>query len=186
MQKWQLLSKTDVSPSAHFPIEKRVYKLPSGKVIDDFFVTTVADVAKIIPVTKDKKLVLAKQFKPGANDIVLEFPAGRLDAKHTNLLELAQAELEEEVGIKTELSNLKHFATLTGFSTKGTEKVYFYLAVDLEFNGKQNFDDNEDIEVVTMSFAEFEEKVFNGEIWNAQTIAGYFIAKEKFPEIFKS
>jgi hypothetical protein len=99
LKKWQLLSSTDVSPSKWFPVEKRKYKHPNGQIIDDFTVTTLADVSMIVPITKDGKIVIVRQFKPGADEFTLEFPAGRREKDHTSFLATAHHELEEETGI---------------------------------------------------------------------------------------
>lgn len=185
LQKWTLISKKDVSPSNWLPVEERVYRLPNGMMVDDFTVVTLADVAMVVPITKDKKVVLTKQYKPGVNDIVLQFPAGRLENKHKNLDELALHELEEEVGIKADPSQLTQFAKFSGFSTKASEIVYVYIAKDCEFNSKQNLDPTEEIEIVAVSFDEMDALVESGQIWCAQTIATWELAKKKFAEYMK-
>jgi len=147
-------------------------------------VTTIGDVSMVVPITKDKKVILVNQFKPGVDEVVLEFPAGRIEPHHKDFVELAQRELEEETGIKVELNKLRHFATLGGFVTKGSERVLFYLATDLEFNSKQHTDHGEEIEIIQLSFQEMDDYIFNGKIWTAQTIAGWELAKKHFPHEF--
>lgn len=185
LKKWQLLEKKDVSPHKWFPIEIRKYKLPNGKIIDDFSVTTIADVSMVVPITKDKKVILVRQFKPGVDEIELEFPAGRIDKQHKDFTDLAQSELEEETGIKVDKKNLQEIAILGGFTTKGSERVHSFLARDCEFNSNQKLDNNEEIEVIKISFSEMDRMITRGEIWTSQTIACWYIAKLKFPEIFK-
>ena len=96
LKKWKLLSKKDVSPSKWFPIEARTYELPDGRIFNDFTVTTLADVAMIIPITVDRKVVMVRQFKPGVEDIIIEFPAGRIELNHKNIQETAQHELRKK------------------------------------------------------------------------------------------
>lgn len=182
-KKWKLLSKKDVSPSKWFPIEERTYEMPNGKIVNDFTITTLADVSMIIPITKDKKVVLVNQYKPGIDEVLMQFPAGRIEASHMNMDETAQHELEEETGIRVKLEQLTHFAKATGFSTKATEIVYYYLAKNCEFNSQQHLDTTEAIEVVSLSFYEMDELILNNKIWCAQTIAGWELAKKKFPDI---
>jgi ADP-ribose pyrophosphatase len=182
-QKWKLLSSQDVSPSKWFPIESRTYELPNGRIVDDFTVTTLADVAMIIPVTPDGRIVLVRQYKPGFDDVILEFPAGRLENNHKDITETAQHELEEETGIKTE--KLEYFATIAPFVTKGTEKVFCFLAPNVEFNSVQSFDENEDIEVVILSFSELENLIASNELQAAVTIAAWELAKKKFPQYLR-
>jgi 8-oxo-dGTP pyrophosphatase MutT (NUDIX family) len=184
LQKWTLLSTRDASPNKWFPVEIRTYELPNGKIVDDFSVTTLADVAMIVPVTTEGKIVLVQQFKPGFGDVILEFPAGRLGSKHTNIEETAKHELEEETGIKTD--SLEYFATVAPFVTKGTEKVFCYLAENIEFNSKQKMDENEDIEVVILSFEELEQLINSNQLQAAVTIAAWELAKKKFSGKFPS
>ena len=186
LKKWKLLSKKDVSPHKWLPVEMRSYQLPNGKRVEDFSVTTLTDVSMIVPITKERKVILVNQFKPGVDEVILEFPAGRMESRYKNFLELAQHELEEEVGIKVEQDRLKYFATLSGFTTKGSEKVLFYFASGLEFNSKQRLDHSEDIEIVQLSFKDMDAYIYNGKIWAAQTIAGWELAKKHFPEEFNN
>jgi len=184
INKWKLLSVKDVSPGKWFPIEERVYQLPNGKIVDDFTVTTLSDVAMIVPITKDNKVVLVNQYKPGVDDVMIQFPAGRIEPEHKNMDETAKHELEEETGIMVQINQLSQYAKFTGFSTKASEIVYAYLATECEFNSIQNFDPTEDIEVMTLSFDELDELIENNTICCSQTISCWELAKKKFPNIF--
>lgn len=184
LKKWKLLSTKDVSPHDWFPIEMRSYELPNGKIVNDFSVTTLADVAMIVPVMKDERIVMVRQFKPGFGDIILEFPAGRMEPSHKNLEETAAHELEEETGIKTQ--SFEYFATFSPFVTKATERVLCYLAENVEFNSEQNMDENEDIEVVIFTFKEIEELISQNRIQAAVTVAAWELAKKMFAGRFGS
>jgi 8-oxo-dGTP pyrophosphatase MutT (NUDIX family) len=184
-KKWQLISAKDVSPSKWFPIEERTYRLPTGKIVDDFTVTTLADVAMIVPITKDRKVVLVEQFKPGVGEVILQFPAGRKEATHKDFVETACHELEEETGIRVPQSDFIYFAKLNGFNTKASEVVYVYFVKDVEHNARQKLDLTEDIEVVTIDFQTMDTYIFDGTIWDSQTIAAWELAKKHFPEVFK-
>lgn len=183
-QKWKLLSTKDVSPSKWFPIESRIYELPDGRVVDDFTVTTLADVAMVIPITKDKKTVWVNQFKPGIGDILIQLPAGRTEKNHGSMVETALHELEEEVGIRATEAQLHFIGKVHAFSTKASEAVHLFLAENCEFNSKQNLDETEEIEILQLSFAEVEENILNGQIWDAEAIAAWELAKKKFPQFF--
>lgn len=183
IHKWKQLSSKDVSPSSWFPIESRDYELPDGKIIKDFTVTTLADVSMIIPMTTEGKIVLVNQYKPGVDEVMLQFAAGRKEPGYKDMLETAQHELEEETGIKTPLKNLHYFATLTAFSTKATERVFFYFAPNCSFNSDQKFDETEEIEIVQLTPEELDQKIELGDIICSQTIASWELAKKKFPEL---
>lgn len=180
LQKWKLLSKKDVSPHDWFPIEMRSYQLPNGTIVEDFSVTTLADVAMIVAQTKDEKVVLVKQYKPGTDEIMIQFPAGRIEPSHADMQETAMHELEEETGIKADKSAFHNFGKISGFSTKATEKVYLYFVDKVEFNSEQNLDLNEEIEVLLLTPDEIESLIHSGQIWCGQTISAWTLAKKRF------
>lgn len=181
-KKWQLLSAKDISPSKWFPLEMRTYQLPNGKIVDDFSVATLSDVAMIIPITKSGQVVVVKQFKPGFGDVIIEFPAGRIELDHKNIKQTALHELAEETGIVTQ--DIEYFATLAGFVTKATEKVSCFIAKNVEFNAQQHLDATEEIEVLTLSPQELDRLIETNELQAAITIAAWAIAKKKFPDLF--
>lgn len=183
LSKWQLIKSEDISPSHWFPLEKRVYQMPGGKIVDDFYVTTLADVAMIIPITIDKKVVLVEQYKPGIDEVFIQFPAGRKETSHQNMLETAKHELLEETGISVESEQLTFFGRASGFSTKASEMVFFYLALDCQFNSQQHLDPTETINILTLSAKEVEEMITNNKIFCAQTITAWTLAKSKNVQI---
>jgi len=182
-QKWTLVSSRDISTSKWFPIEERTYKLPSGKIVDDFSVTTLADVAMIVPVTSEGKVIMVNQFKPGFGDVILEFPAGRIESSHNSIEDTAIHELEEEAGIK--IPSVEYYATFAGFVTKGTEKVSCFIARDVVINTRQKLDENEEIEVQLLKPERIDQLVRENKIQAAVTISAWELAKIKFPELFK-
>lgn len=185
-QKWKLLSTKDVSPSKWFPIESRTYALPSGQIIEDFTVATLGNAVMVVPLTTDKKVILIQQFKPGADEVVIQFPAGRIEESHADNKDAAAHELEEETGVKADKNQITQFAKMIVASSKNTEMVFFFLAENCEFNSNQKLEKSEEIKVLTVSFAEMDEKIMNGEIWCVQTTAAWLLAKQRFPEKFSS
>ncbi len=181
--KWKLLSAKDVSPSKWFPIEERTYELPDGKIVDDFTVTTLGDFSLIIPVTPDKKIILINEYKPGADEVLIQFPAGMPEDNEQGMNVLAQRELEEETGIKVELDQLAYLGKFTGFSTKGTQIGHFYLATDCVFNSSQHLDPTENIEILVFTIEEVNRLIETNELWCAHSVAGWELAKKKFPDL---
>lgn len=49
----------------------------------------------ILPVTRDKRLVLVKQYRPAINEVTLEFPSGTVDEGETPLQAVEREFLEE-------------------------------------------------------------------------------------------
>lgn len=184
MKKWKILDEKDVSPSKWFPVLQHTVELPDGKIIDDYFISPMGSVAMVLPITKDNKIVLVKQYKHALKEILIELPAG-FQQKGKSLEESALAELEEEVGIKTSADNLILLGKTANNPTKTTHVTYCYLAKNLEFNSEQKLDETEDIEIITVTPNEALEMVKRGEIWVADSATNILKAAFQFPEIFK-
>jgi ADP-ribose pyrophosphatase len=185
LRKWNLINKTDISPSKYFPLEKRSYQTPKGNVVDDFYIGTLADAVHVIPITTDGKIVMIRMYKQGVDDIIIQFPAGRFENKHKDLMDVAIKELEEETGIKIERKQLIFVGKVAMGSTKYTEFEHFFTVNDVLFNSKQNLDANEEIEILILSPKDIDRLIIEGKIYCALTISGWYLFKSKFPELVK-
>jgi 8-oxo-dGTP pyrophosphatase MutT (NUDIX family) len=184
MKKWKILRKDDVSPSKWFPVVRHEVELPDGTIIDDYFVSPMGNVAMVLPITTKNEIVLVRQYKHALSEILIELPAG-FQQEGKSLEESALAELEEEVGIKTTADNLIFLGKTANNPTKTTLVTYCYIAMNLDFNSKQNFEVTEDIEILRVSPQKALEMVKNGEIWVADSIVNIVKAFFKYPNIFK-
>ncbi|MGL5033986.1 MAG: NUDIX hydrolase [Microcystaceae cyanobacterium] len=131
--------------------------------------------ALAVPITKDNRLVLVKQYRFTVEGRLLEFPAGTVELTE-NPAETIKRELEEETGYRAhQWQFLSKFALAPGYSD---EFIYAYLAQDLEKLAEPpQQDEDEDIEVVLMTFDEFEQAILDGEPIDAKSIASYFLMK---------
>lgn len=185
IEKWKLIDNTDVSPSRWFPIEKHVVELPSGKIIDDYFVGILGNVVMVLPITKGGNFVLVRQYKHAYDDILIELPAG-FQVKGKTLEESALVELEEETGIRTSKDNLESIGKVTNNPTKTTHVTYGYLARDLDFNSKQKLEETEEIEILQIPPIKVLEMIKNGDIIVADSISFILKTFVLYPELFNS
>ena len=131
--------------------------------------------AMAIPITPEGQLVLVRQYRFAVQGRLLEFPAGTIEEKEDAFTTI-QREIEEETGYSAkEWTNLGKFPLAPGYSD---EYIFAFLASDLEkLEIAPEQDDDEDIEVVLMTPAEFEKAIHSGVGVDAKSIAGYFLAK---------
>ncbi|MGJ5640785.1 NUDIX hydrolase [Formosa sp. S-31] len=184
MKTWKIISETDVSPSPWFPIQKHTIELPNGTLIDDYYITTLGNVAMVLPITTDNEIVMVKQYKHGIKEVVIELPAG-FQQNGKSIEDSALAELEEETGIKTSLDKLIPIGKIANVPTKSSQISFGFLATGVTFNSTQNLDINEDIEIIKRTPTETLKMIQNGEIWVADTVAFIMKAYLMFPELFK-
>ncbi|MFO7445219.1 MAG: NUDIX hydrolase [Ignavibacteriaceae bacterium] len=135
--------------------------------------------AVVVPVTKEGKIVLVSQFRYPLKKIMLELPAGKLDAGE-NPVVCAKRELEEETGFKSDsIEKLGKVHTSPGFCN---EVLHLYIARNL-VAGNHNREEGElGMEVFEFSFDEIDRKIKKGEITDAKTICGVYMAKRALAE----
>jgi ADP-ribose pyrophosphatase len=178
LKKWNVLSETDISPDKWFPLFRHKVQLPNGKIMDDYFISKLGDVAMIIPITKNEKIIFVKQYKHGIQEITLEFPAGIIEPGQTPE-EAAFAELEQETGVIAK--NMTALGELRTLPSKNFAKLFGFLTLDAEITTEQKPDVSEEIEVIELTKEEVNEKIISGEINCSDTIALYhlFLLKSK-------
>jgi ADP-ribose pyrophosphatase len=126
----------------------------------------------VIPVFEDGTVALVRQYRHAAGKYLLEICAGTLNAGE-DPKEGAIRELEEEIGVRAaKLEKLTEFYVSPGFLT---EKMYVYLATGLT-ETQQNLEEDEILTIEHHSIPALLEMIRNGEIEDAKTIAGVFIA----------
>lgn len=175
IKKWKVVSREEVSPSKWFPLFKDKVELPNGKTVEDYYWSQLGDVVMIIGVTKDEKILLVKQYKHGVKEIMIEFPAGRIK-KDQSPEQAAIAELREETGYKA--VELKLMGKLRTVPSKDDVTVYVYLAKGLQDKGEQEFDENEEIEVIEKDWDGVEKMILEGEINGSDTVGAWMLARK--------
>jgi ADP-ribose pyrophosphatase len=140
--------------------------LPSGRVAKREIVEHKGAVA-ILPVRENGKIVLVRQYRKPAEEVLLEIPAGGLNAGEDPAA-CAERELMEECGLRAGRMT-KLFACLLapGYST---ELIHIFLAEDLEDKTAQPEED-ENLEIVEYSLDELLQLLDAGQIRDAKTIA---------------
>ena len=176
MKKWKTISSELAFDHKWFKVRKDIVELPNGKIIDDYYLWPSQDVAMIVPITEENHFVLVKQYKHAAGEIMIEFPAGYAE-EGENIADTAKREFTEEAGYSVD--TLTPLTTFTNNPTKEISKVFVFLANSAVKVSNQKLDSNEEIELLTVSFAQMLGMIESGEIWNTATVASAFMALKK-------
>ncbi|MGF1727172.1 NUDIX hydrolase [Photobacterium nomapromontoriensis] len=151
-----------------FSIEQTTHTLPDGRDIE-FTTVKHPGAVVIVPITDNGELVMVHQYRPAINDWILEFPAGTLESKE-DILGGAKRELAEEVQLSAEhWQDIGDLFPVPGFCD---EVQHLFVATTLTpCHGE--LDDDEIIEVVTLSVPDFLAKVASNNIKDAKTLAAF-------------
>jgi ADP-ribose pyrophosphatase len=151
-------------------VHRDTVQLPSGaSAIREYIVHPGA--VLIVPVLPDGRLVVERQFRYPLHRVVIEFPAGKLDAGESPLA-TAQRELTEETGYVA--ARWTHLGLIHPTVSYSTEAIEFFIAEDLTHVGQQ-LDDGEFLDVAEMTVAELLAALDHGELTDAKTVAALFM-----------
>ena len=153
--------------------EGKVFRITSDDVILSDGYKTKREVVHhnggvVIAAERNNKILMVKQFRYPANDVLYELPAGKLDKPNEDILSAAKRELEEETGhIAAIWASLGFIYTSPGFCT---EKLYLFKASDLSFKG-QHLDEGEILDFIEIDKNEVFNMIKTGKINDAKTIS---------------
>jgi nudix-type nucleoside diphosphatase (YffH/AdpP family) len=146
-------------------------RLPNGKTSKREVIEHGEAVA-IVPMSDRETVVLIRQFRLPAGKILLEIPAGGMNAGE-NPEACAARELTEEIGMTPGTLIPLYSAYLApGYAT---EKIHGFLALNLAAQTAQA-DDDEFVELAPMRLEDAIAAIATGEIEDAKTIAGLTLA----------
>ena len=169
IEPWKTLKSELVFNHRWYKLRRDHVELPTGQVLDDYFVSVRPHVVLTFPVTADNQVVFVRQYKHAAGQILLELPGGVVDADETSTLAAARRELREETGYDTE--QLESLLEVIDNPTKDTNSISFFLARNVHHVAEQNLDETENIEVVLVPLAEVESYILRGEIRVSGSVA---------------
>ena len=150
-------------------------ELPDGTKISPFYVNTIPDFVVAVAVTTEEEFIFVRQYRHGTRQILLELPAGCMEASDADPKAGAARELLEETGyagnepvflckVAPNASSLWNFA-------------HCYLITGCRKVREQHLDSTEDIEVVVLSAKETEQLLKDGELVQAVHVAAMYYAE---------
>ncbi|MBW4621894.1 MAG: NUDIX hydrolase [Cyanosarcina radialis HA8281-LM2] len=173
MEKWKIQRSQFVINNKWCQVRQDKIELPTGEIIDDFFVNVRDDIALVFPLTPQQEIVFVRQYRHAVGEILLELPAGAFNAKEEDSAIAAARELEEETGYVAQ--QLIKLATLYDNPVKDTNQIHLFLAEGVQPASQQMLDLTEDIEVVLIPISEAIARVASGEIAVSGTVAAIFL-----------
>jgi len=102
MKPWKRIEPTEVTAVGYRTVVSKTFVLNNGKTFD-FQTNDVEgrEYAGVVALTKDNRVLIARQFRPGPEKIMEEIPGGYVDPEDKgDICAAAARELEEETGYK--------------------------------------------------------------------------------------
>ena len=176
IKNWRTIDTKHIGDFRIFDLYQHKREHPVTNKCSDFFALTTTDWVNIIPVTVDGEVVLVEQYRHGIDAVTLEFPAGlmeqnevpRFSAERECIEETGYAGVGEAIYIGKVCPNP---AFLNNF-------CHHFLWTDCVLQSEQNLDENENINVVKVSFDELNRLIKDGTINHSLVISAlYYYSK---------
>lgn len=162
MNKWRVKSSENLIENRWIGVSKDSVELPNGMSIDDFYVVRISDAAAIVAVTPEKNIILKKEYKYACDEELIEIPAGMFEPEEHDGLIVAKRELLEETGYESD--DWTYFGDTVESSSKLTNRMHIYLALDCCKVAEQKLDATEELSVLVVSMEKAVEMVMRNEI----------------------
>jgi len=162
-----LVAEEQVFHGRLLDVRRDTVRLPNGKTTTREYVVHPGAVM-VVPLLDDGRLVVERQFRHPMGRVMLEFPAGKIDAGEPPFT-CAVRELAEETGYRArEWARAGVLHNAVAYSTEGIE-VWFARGLTA---GACGLDDGEFVEVSTATLDELLAKAASGELTDAKTLIG--------------
>jgi 8-oxo-dGTP pyrophosphatase MutT (NUDIX family) len=173
LRPWRILSSEYRIETKFLRLRADRVELPNGDVVDDYFVRESRGFCIVFALTPDESVLLVRQYKHGACEIVVELPAGMIDEGETPE-RCAVRELAEETGYTGSAPQLVR--TFLADPTNATTRFHLFVVRDALRTCEPLLDVTEEIDVALASCDEVRTMALDGRIAGGSQVAAVLVA----------
>ncbi|HVX26457.1 MAG TPA: NUDIX hydrolase [Parafilimonas sp.] len=171
--KWKTLSSEYLSHETWFTVRKDTCERSDGTIINNYYVFEFPEWATAFPVTAEGKIVLTKQYRHALNEVGIELPGGVVE-KGESFEDGIKRELLEETGY--EFDEIKPLGVISANPSTNTNLMHMFLATGGRKIKEQALDDNEEIEILELSFDELMQLIDENKIMQSMHLSTIYYA----------
>ncbi len=170
LKSWEVVSTNIDSSYRIFRLRIDKARSPRTNKVHEFYILESPAWVNIIPLTRDRQVVMIRQYRHGIRDFTLEIPGGLVESKDSPQ-SAAERELNEETGYLGD--NVYYLGSVHPNPAIQNNVCYTYLASNVEKVKKQCLDEKEDIETVLYPLQEIPDLIRNGYITHSLVQTGF-------------
>ena len=162
--EWKTLSQKYLIKRPWLTARVDQVELPTGAIIDEYYVLEYPDWVNTIAITKEGKFVFVRQYRYAIGKTVNELCAGVIE-KGEEPMAAAKRELLEETGFGG--GEWQEWMTISANPSTHTNLTHCFLATDVELMTGRHLDKGEDVEVRIFTREEVLGMLQRGEVWQS-------------------
>ncbi len=136
------------------------------------YVLETRDWINIIPLTKNREVVMVRQYRFGTEELTLEIPGGLADAEDPSMVEAARRELREETGYDSD--QIIKLGKVSPNPAILNNTCHLFLAENVEQKHTQTLDEGEDIQIELVPLDHIPQLVQNGTITHSLVLNAFY------------
>jgi len=174
LRPWRRVARRTLVRDRWIHMRADAWETGSGVLLDPWYMLEWRDWVNVVALTADDRLVLVRQFRPGAGAAVLELPGGIMEPGETDPVAAGGREFREETGYEAEEFHL--VAALSPDPAHATNRIHFVLALGAAPGAAQHLDPGEEIAVELHPVAAVLAGLAEGMLGNASHVGGLMLA----------
>ena len=169
---WIVEQVREVTRTPIFRLSARLSRHPTdARPRAEFYVLEAPDWVNVIPLTRDRQVVMVRQYRHGRRETTLEIPGGMVDPGDPSPLEAARRELLEETGYFGR--RLERIGAISPNPAIQANVCHSFVARDLELRGPPCPDGNEELTVELVALDRIPALIRDGEISHALVVVAF-------------
>lgn len=176
MEKIERIDRKLMYKGAIIDVYQDTVEIPNGNIAKWDFIDHKG-AAAVVPVTKEGKILMVRQYRNALERDTLEIPAGGLASRQEPMIVCASRELEEETGYRSEeLEFLIRIRTTVAFCN---EQIEVFVARNLQ-KTQQHLDEDEYVDVEEYEPKELLGMIYEGTLQDSKTVAAILAYCQKY------
>jgi 8-oxo-dGTP pyrophosphatase MutT (NUDIX family) len=166
--RWTTFRTAEEADCRVFRLTRRTSRHEGDRRESDWFVIDTDDFVNVVALTDEREVVLVRQFRHGSETFSLELPGGMVD-EDEDPLAAGVRELREETGFVGK--SARTFASCHPNPAIMNNRCHFVLVEGAQLASAVDWDEHEEMEVITLPIEEVYRACREGELTHSLTLA---------------
>lgn len=174
VRPWRRTGTRTVHRDRWVHLRAEAWTTGGGVVLDPWYMLDWPEIVHVVALTPDDRMVLVRQFRPGAGATVLELPGGMMEPHEADPVAAARREFTEETGY--DATRFRPVSALRNDPAHAGNRLHVVLAEGAAPATAQRLDHGEEVAVEVLPVATVLAGLAEGIIGNASHAGGILLA----------